>query len=257
MDKDELQQQWQQELKKGRHKDRDGSKDLTPGSEMQSELQGEDGIEDNEHLQQAANTINTVGQSGFQQHEMNKTKNKEGAEGNRVRQEERKMENISEGAEAYASSLDNEENDDENSENKNKGQEKELSGFIFAIPFAALLDMMDFFAGAADALIVTTLIRFLVEAMASAVLFLWYVGQVGFSGRKQKKNMAKFIMAALLDLIPIITFLPLETTILLMIWADQKSGGKLRKTAEKKHLKSKEQKENQKGNQMKAAGNPS
>lgn len=245
MDKDGLQQQWQQELKKGRHKDRNNNKDLTPGSEIQSQLQDKSGVESNEQMEGWSKKINQLAQRNFYRNEMNKEKNKE----KRAQQEERRMKDISKGAETYADGLNENEKKDKN--------EKKLKGFFLAIPLAALLDLLDFLTGIFDETVVVAIIRIIVEIMASTALFLWYVGQVGFSGRKQKKNMAKFIIAALLDLIPIITFLPLETVVLFVIWTDQKTGGKLKKSAGKKYMKSKEQKNNIQNNKLEAANSAS
>lgn len=251
MDKDELQQQWQQELKKGRHTDRKGNKDLTPGSEIQSQLQDKAGIENNDQIQGLSQKVNQLAQKNFYRQEMNKAQNKEKAEGKRIQQAEKKMEDIAEGTESYSNYL-----DQNNDKDQNK-KEKKLRGFVFALPFAALLDMLDFVSGFFDETVVVAIIRIIIEILASLVLFLWYVLQVGFSGRKQKKNMAKFVLGAVLDLIPIITFLPIETAILLLILADQKSGGKIKKAAKKTHQKTKEQKNNVKNNQIEAAGTAS
>lgn len=263
------QQDYEQQLKEQRQADRDVAADAgTDFGQFVSDPQeeGRDDVELSDAQQELAQNLRGAYEEseGTEQTEK-QLKQLQGHAGKPMSERKKELER---GAEAYqseeqgASTPESESNVDQGLDkakwlDKIKSSEEEeprKGGFAFALPFAGFMDILDMVGGILDETIIIAIVRIILEIMATLTLIAWYRWKYrSFSNAKGKRNMIKYVVFALADMLPGLTLLPLETGVLFLLQMDEKTEGKVTQTAEKFSSKSQQQKSNNKNEQLQQA----
>jgi len=108
------------------------------------------------------------------------------------------------------------------SKSNQKEEQEGLRLYPFPMLYLAItLDILDVVSGILDEFIVTAILRIGIEFLVSASIWVMLIPQ----SSKEDRDQAKYILSALVDIIPILTLLPWETLVLYMINRRKKGGG--------------------------------
>lgn len=117
------------------------------------------------------------------------------------------------------------------SEEEQKSEQNGLKLYPFPMLFLAIaLDIIDFISGFLDETLITMILRIVLEFIVSASIWVMLIPQT----KKGDRDQAKYILSAIIDAIPILTFLPWETVVLYLINRKKEGkGGLVQKATQK------------------------